>query len=128
MQLNWKTIIKKIGQNIGLIVLFLITTAQAGNANLPQDQKAGAQPQTSAPPQTPAAKENRKRAYLRYIEAQRMKSLRTTKVEELVTVYKEIIQLDPTAADPHAELGELYFFTVRDLEKAEQEGVRSCSA
>ena len=125
MQLNWKTIIKNIGQNIGLALLFFMATAQADTANLPQDQRTGAQPPTSAPPQTPAAKENRKRAYLRYIEAQRMKSLRTTKVDELVTIYKEIIQLDPTAADPHAELGELYFFSVRDLEKAEQEGLEA---
>ena len=46
MQLNWKTIIKNIGQNIGLALLFFMATAQADTANLPQDQRTGAQPQS----------------------------------------------------------------------------------
>ncbi len=74
------------------------------------------------PANQPDAKKNRMQAYLRYIEAQRMKSSRQTKVSDLLAVYKEIIQLDPEAADPHADLGELYLFNMRQPENAEREG------
>jgi tetratricopeptide (TPR) repeat protein len=74
------------------------------------------------PAATPEAKKNRKQAYLRYIEVQRMKSVRTTKPIDLISAYKEIIQLDPTAADPHADLGEVYFFNLNDFDSAEREG------
>ncbi len=78
-----------------------------------------AQPQQAASPET---KKNRKQAYLRYMEAQRLKAIRTTKPLDLITIYKEIIQLDPTAADPHADLGEVYFFNLNDFDAAEREG------
>ncbi len=74
------------------------------------------------PAQTPEAKKNRKQAYLRYIEVQRLKAVRTTKPIELISAYKEIIQLDPTAAEPHADLGEVYFFNLNDFDAAEREG------
>ena len=71
---------------------------------------------------SPETIKNRKQAYLRYIEVQRLKSLRTTKPVDLISAYKEIIQLDPTAADPHADLGEIYFFNLNDFDAAEREG------
>ncbi len=81
--------------------------------------QALAKPQQAVSPET---KKNRKQAYLRYIEAQRLKSLRTTKPLDLISIYKEIVQLDPTAADPHADLGEIYFFSLNDFDAAEREG------
>ncbi len=95
-------------------VLFSLTiwARQAGQAGQPSaSQTTTNPPPAAAPPQPESAevKRNRKQAYLRYMEAQRMKTVRTTKLGDLVTIYKEIIQLDPTAADPHADLGEIYF-------------------
>jgi tetratricopeptide (TPR) repeat protein len=69
----------------------------------------------------------RRQAYVRFIEARRLKGeiqrLRNTArlLDEAVKAYKETIQLDPAAADPHVDLGELYFFfqARRDLAEAE---------
>ncbi|MGH9836085.1 MAG: tetratricopeptide repeat protein [Blastocatellia bacterium] len=73
-------------------------------------------PSTSGqtPPKTPDPPA-RQQAYLRFIEAQRLKGeaqrLRNERLlEEAIRAYKETIQLDPTAAEPHVDLGELYFF------------------
>jgi tetratricopeptide (TPR) repeat protein len=88
----------------------------------------------SAAGQTPEQKEQkeisgaaRRQAYLRFIEARRLKGeiqrLRNTSrlLDEAIKAYKETIQLDPGAADPHVDLGELYFFFQerRDLAEAE---------
>ncbi len=68
----------------------------------------------------------RQLSYLRYIEAQRLKGeaqrLRSTRLlDDAIKAYKETIQLDPTAAEPHIDLGELYFFYLsrRDLAEVE---------
>src|SRR5262245_21576110 len=69
----------------------------------------------------------RRQAYVRFIEARRLKGeiqrLRNTArlLDEAIKAYKETIQLDPAAADPHVDLGELYFFfqARRDLAEAE---------
>ncbi len=59
---------------------------------------------------------SRRQAYVRFIEAQRLKGeiqrLRNAArlLDEAIKAYKEAIQLDPTAAEPHVDLGELYFF------------------
>ena len=101
--------------------LLSLTTVWAGQAAQPPAPLK--QTTASAPAAESAeAKRNRKQAYLRYIEVQRMKTSRTTKVSDLVTIYKEIIQLDPSAADPHAELGEVYAFYMRQVEAGEREG------
>src|SRR5215813_5468692 len=90
-----------------------------------QSSPSTAQP-TGQQPQTPDPQARRK-AYVRYIEAQRLKSevqrLRNAArlLDEAIKAYKETIQLDPTAAEPHVDLGELYFFfqSRRDLAEAE---------
>src|SRR5262249_53882831 len=69
----------------------------------------------------------RRQAYVRFIEARRLKGeiqrLRNPArlLDEAIKAYKETIQLDPAAADPHVDLGELYFFVQsrRDLAEAE---------
>ena len=71
--------------------------------------------------------ESRRKAYVRFIEAQRLKGeiqrLRNAArlLDEAIKAYKETIQLDPSAAEPHVDLGELYFFfqSRRDLAEAE---------
>jgi tetratricopeptide (TPR) repeat protein len=69
----------------------------------------------------------RRQAYVRFMEARRLKGeiqrLRNASrlIDEAIKAYKETIQLDPEAADPHVDLGELYFFfqARRDLAEAE---------
>ncbi|MBK8314358.1 MAG: tetratricopeptide repeat protein [Acidobacteria bacterium] len=76
--------------------------------------------------------QQRRQAYLKFIEAQRLKEeaqrLRSAKVlEDAIAAYKETIRLDPASAEPHVDLGELYFFyqTRRDLAQQEaQEAIR----
>lgn len=117
MKSTWKLFVAMIGA----FLLSSLTTAwaqQTAQLSTPATQNLAA----TSSNESAEAKRNRKQAYLRYIEAQRMKTSRTTKVSELVTIYKEIIQLDPTAADPHAELGEVYAFFMRQVEAGEREG------
>lgn len=116
MKSTWKQIITLASVNL----LLSVSTVWAGQAS--QSPASSTPPPAQQRLETADAKQNRKQAYLRYIEAQRMKSLRTTKVSDLITIYKEIIQLDPTAAEPHADLGELYAFYMRQLEAGEREG------
>jgi tetratricopeptide (TPR) repeat protein len=77
-------------------------------------------------PESAEAKRNRKQAYVRYIEAQRLKAVRAPRWNELIAVYKEIIQLDPAAAEPHADLCEAYFFSNQPLaaEREAREAIR----
>ncbi len=115
MKSTWKQFIAITSASL----LFSLTTAFAGQAGQPPAPSN--QTTASAPTAESAeAKRNRKQAYLRYIEAQRMKASRTPKFGDLVTIYKEIIQLDPTAAEPHADLSEIYFH-LRQFEAMERE-------
>jgi tetratricopeptide (TPR) repeat protein len=83
----------------------------------------------SPPAATDKAAESKRRqqAYLRFIEAQRLKGdIQRTRsrqvVDDAVKAYKDTIQLDPTAAEPHIDLGELYFFYLSQRPLAEREG------
>lgn len=75
--------------------------------------------------QAPTSAENRRAAYLKYIEIQRMKASPDTKVVDLMNALREAIQLDPQAADPHADLGEIYFFNLRQPDRAEKEALEA---
>ncbi|HEX4951722.1 MAG TPA: tetratricopeptide repeat protein [Blastocatellia bacterium] len=99
------------------VLFFALSTSQANTRSSAHPPKQAA---VTPLPETAEAKRNRKQAYLRYIEAQRMKASRTTKPSDLVTIYKEIIQLDPAAADPHADLAEVYLRSGQ-MEAAERE-------
>ena len=64
-------------------------------------------------------------AYLSYLAAQRLKSeavrMRSLRLfEEAVKVFKQTIALDPSAAEPHLDLGEVYFFYLARPELAER--------
>lgn len=87
---------------------------------------------TMTAPQTPSkfsfSVESRKRqqAYLRYLEAQRLKNevLRTRSMrllEDAIKAFREASELDPEAAEPHVDLGEIYFFHFSRHEVAERE-------
>ena len=125
-------------------VIALVVLATAGATGRPRrNQEPNPSPGSwQSPPSTvqstglqqqaPDA-DSRRKAYVRFIEAQRLKGelqrLRNAArlFDEAIKAYKETIQLDPSAAEPHVDLGELYFFfqSSRDLAEAEaQEALR----
>jgi tetratricopeptide (TPR) repeat protein len=80
-----------------------------------------AQPQTSPQPASDAA---RRQAYTKFIEAHNLRGNR--RVKEAIDAYKEAIRLDPLAAEPHVDLGELYFFYSQpQLDLVEREGLEA---
>ncbi|MGH9844347.1 MAG: tetratricopeptide repeat protein [Blastocatellia bacterium] len=102
-------------------VLFFV----AADCTYAQSLEKDAPPVAALPSAAPSVR-TRRQAYQRFIEAQRLKgeALRTRNarlLEDAVKVYKETIQLDPSAAEPHVDLGEIYFFyqSRRDLARAE---------
>jgi len=129
-------------KKLGAAIVFGALVAGGGHAALGrprQNQGQDPAPKSSqvAPSSAPAPGEQRKipdararrQAYVRFIEAQRLKGeiqrLRNTArlLDEAIKAYKETIQLDPLAAEPHVDLGELYFFfqSRRDLAQSEAE-------
>jgi tetratricopeptide (TPR) repeat protein len=120
---------KKMSATILFIVLAVVSAA--GRPRQSQERNPAAQPSPSAP-STGQLKETpdtaaRRQAYARFIEARRLKGeiqrLRNSArlLDEAIKAYKETIQLDPASADPHVDLGEIYFFfqARRDLAEAE---------
>jgi tetratricopeptide (TPR) repeat protein len=119
---------------MGAAILFIVLAAisAAGRPRQSQERDPVTQGSPSAP-STGQEKEtsdeaSRRQAYMRFIEARRLRGeiqrLRnsTRLLDEAIKAYKEAIQLDPAAADPHVDLGELYFFFFqnrRDLAEAE---------
>ncbi len=77
-----------------------------------------------------AASKRRQEAHFKYFEAQRLKgeAQRTRSrqlLEESIRALQETIQLDPTAAEPHVDLGELYFFYLSQHIQAEREALEA---
>src|SRR5437867_12515335 len=111
---------------VSLLAAFLSATAMAsGNSSLPAQGQTGTA-QTGKKADSPEDKA-RKQAYLRFMDAQRLKdefqrSKAPDRLNEAIAAYKDAIRLDPTAAEPHADLGELYFFFQSRLNEAEREG------
>ena len=121
-------------KKMGAAILFIVLAAVSASGRPRQSQERN--PATQSPPSaqsTGQQKETsdgaaRRQAYLRFIEARRLRGeiqrLRNSArlLDEAIKAYKEAIQLDPAAADPHVDLGELYFFFFqgrRDLAEAE---------
>ncbi len=125
----------------GFVTLFVaailfITLAAVSATGRPQESRSPSAPvsppaastaQQAAPQKEIPDAEARRQAYVRFIEAQRLKGeiqrLRNSGrlLDEAVKAYKDTIQLDPAAAEPRVDLGELYFFfqARRDLAEAE---------
>src|SRR5215813_14243912 len=120
---------------VAAITVFVLAAAVAtGRPRQNQEQNPA-----SRPPQTTTSTANsgqqqetpdahaRRQAYARFIEARRLKSeiqrLRNASrlLDEAIKAYKETIQLDPSAAEPHVDLGELYFFFQSRRDLAEDE-------
>ena len=84
------------------------------------------QAQPAAFPQVDAASKRKQEAHFKYFEAQRLKgeAQRTRSrqlLEESIRALQETIRLDPAAAEPHVDLGELYFFYLSQHPQAERE-------
>lgn len=115
--------------NAGILVPVFLFFILIANTTLAQPESPAA-PTTAIPPQNSltvtADARRRQQAYLRYLAAQRLKgeAERTRSLrlfEEAAKVFKEAIQLDPNAAEPHLDLGEIYFFYLARPELAERE-------
>jgi tetratricopeptide (TPR) repeat protein len=110
--------------------MIIVSSQTKPEQNPVAESSPGSAPTTSStsgqtPPKTSDARA-RQQAYLRFIEAQRLKGeaqrLRNARLlDEAIRAYKETIQLDPSAAEPHVDLGELYFFFQSRRDLAEQE-------
>jgi tetratricopeptide (TPR) repeat protein len=108
-------------------IIFLLAFAGAVNAGVPaetshqtaQDRKQSSEsrPATgpgSQPASGAADAKKRQQAYLKFLEAHRLRGeaqrLRNSSlIDGAIEAYQETIRLDPTSADPHVDLGELYF-------------------
>jgi tetratricopeptide (TPR) repeat protein len=112
-------------------ILFPVTHSRAegqiGELQGVITQKSNAAPE-QAKDEESRSPEPRK-AYLRYLEARRLKGegdrLRSKRLhDDAIRAYQETIQLDPNAADPHVDLGGLYF-SLSQLESAEREAYQA---
>ncbi len=93
-------------------------------------QKPTIQTQSSQSQDKAADSKQRQRAYLRYLEAQRLKGeihrVRSRRLlDDAVKAYTETIQLDPEAAEPHVDLGELYLLYMDRRDLAEKEALEA---
>ncbi len=117
-------------------IALIYFAAGAAPGQTRQNQEQNPPPGSSQPTSTvqapgqqaqPTSAESRRKAHVRFIEAQRLKGeiqrVRSAarQLDEAIKAYKETIQLDPSAAEPHVDLGELYFYfqSRRDLAEAE---------
>lgn len=107
---------------------FLLLTTCGGNLNAQTQPPAGNSLKIPASSDKAAESKRRQQAYLKYLEAQRLKGdaqrLRSNRqlLDDAIQAYKETIQLDPLAAEPHVDLGEIYFFHLSQRLLAEREG------
>jgi tetratricopeptide (TPR) repeat protein len=141
---------EKLKTAIIFFVLFIVAAnaepvaAVSLRKNPEQNPASGSSPATpSTPPSIPSSggaqaemkpadSFARQQAYLRFIEARRLKEeaqrLRNARLlDDAIKAYKETIKLDPTSAEPHVDLGEIHFFlqSRRDLAASEaQEAVK----
>lgn len=125
MNANWNHFLLRASLLGGFLFGSLVAAAAQppapSSTSLRQTVSLAAQEAESA-----EAKRNRKQAYVRYLDAQRLKAVRSPRWSEVIAIYKEIIQLDPTAAEPHADLCEAYFFSNQPLaaEREAREAIR----
>jgi tetratricopeptide (TPR) repeat protein len=71
-----------------------------------------------------------RQAQVRFLEARRLKgeaqrTQNARRLEDAVTALKDSIRLDPQAAEPHVDLGEIYFFFQSRPEQAETEALEA---
>ena len=99
-------------------------------------QAVWAQTPAAAPLDEPVAaarattQSTRQQAYLRFLAARRLRadaqSQRDQKLfDQAIAAYRDAIWLDPKAAEPRVDLGELYFFFRNDAASAEHEAIEA---
>jgi tetratricopeptide (TPR) repeat protein len=105
----------------GGAVLLIVSLFVPGLVQAQPD--AGTRSEVQAPAQNaPAAAANlstRQQAFLRFMEARRLRS------EQVIKAYRDTLWLDPQAAEPRVDLGELYFFFKNDFRSAEREALEA---
>ena len=103
------------------LLLGLFAISVLGQAQPPGAKPAAPPPAAPAQATRPVSGDTRQQAYLRFLEARRLKAeayrLRGDKqlVEQALKAYRDTIWLDPQAAEPRVDLGELYFFFKNDF-------------
>jgi tetratricopeptide (TPR) repeat protein len=91
----------------------------------------GNTPPAPANPQRQVSDNPRQQAFLRFMEARRLKAesyrLRDNAklIDQAIEAYRDTIWLDPQAAEPRVDLGELYLFAKGDQRSAEREAVEA---
>jgi tetratricopeptide (TPR) repeat protein len=110
-----------------LVLLIWTGPALTGLTARAQDKPDAASPASQTGPRDSRA---RQQAYKRYFEAQRLKrELQRTRngrlLDETIKAFKDAIALDPEAAEPHVDLGELYFFFQSRRDLAEREAAEA---
>ncbi|MCI0338762.1 MAG: tetratricopeptide repeat protein [Acidobacteria bacterium] len=137
---------KKVISPFILVSLILSAITDLRAALIASKRTGKYPPQTTSrpaqtPPSTPAQSQaksteprQREQAYLRYLEAQRLKGEAQREAQRMrskglfddaIRAYKETIQLDPASAEPHVDLGEIYFFYLNRSDQAEREGLEA---
>lgn len=118
---------KVVSNDLVFILWILILSCfsgYAGQAQSPaQSISSEPSPQETFPPAgsfTKADPALKRQAYLKYLEAHEL--LEERKIEDAIKAFRDVIRLDPEAAEPHAALGEVFLFYVNRLEDAEREG------
>jgi tetratricopeptide (TPR) repeat protein len=119
-----------------MFAFFFLSTVDENRADVIAFQERTQTPSPTIP--TPGAQSekqtstprSRRQGYLRFIEAQRLKGeahrLNSTRLlDQAIKAYQETIKIDPTAADPHVDLGELYFFYMARRDLAELEALEA---
>lgn len=113
------------------LLLSLFAISLLGQAQPPGAKPAAPPPAAPTQATRPTSGDTRQQAYLRFLEARRLKAeayrLRGDKqlVEQALKAYRDTIWLDPQAAEPRVDLGELYFFFKNDLRSAEREATEA---
>jgi tetratricopeptide (TPR) repeat protein len=121
---------RRVGMAVAALAVMLAVFSASGVNAQSIGSRNSAAIQSPPPPPKPQPTPNadpatKRRAYLRYMEAHQFLSQRPARVDDAIAAFKEVIRLDPTAAEPHADLGELYFFHRQRLEDAEREGLEA---
>lgn len=112
---------------LALLLVMFVPPQVNGQTGTNAPAAAAQVPPPPPPPKpllTPDATAKR-RAYVRYMEAHQLLAQRPLRISEVITAFREVIRLDPAAAEPHADLGEVYLFYTQRLEEAEREGLEA---
>jgi tetratricopeptide (TPR) repeat protein len=109
-----------------LVAVLVLAAADPAPA---QSEPRNVPPPANSPAGAPGFRA-RRQAYQRYLEARRLKgeAQRTQSarlLDDAIKRYKQTIELDPAAAEPHVDLGEIYLFFQGRREQALAEAIEA---